>query len=81
MGIKTSKPYRIERRTKHLQSGKKLNGIAIDLILRFNKDGHPFLQDKNATPGRNVMPFNDVEEVMEFITAEISRNYNEHFLP
>jgi hypothetical protein len=81
MGIKVSKPYKIERRRKNLQTGKPLNGIAIDLILRFNKDGHPFLQDKNAEPGRNVMPFNDVEEVMEFISAEISRNYNEHFVP
>lgn len=68
--------YTIERRTQHKKGQKPLTGFAVDITVRFNKDGHPFLQDHNSD---GPMPFNYVEELTEFITTQIERNYREHF--
>ena len=77
MGIQPDKTqYALKRRYGHKSSDKALKGFALDLTLRFNTDGHPFLDDHN---GNGVMPFNTVDEVADFVAAEIRRNHGEHF--
>lgn len=68
--------YAIERRYKSKKGGKPLKGFALDITIRFNTDGHPFLQDHN---GNGPMPFNTVEQVRDFVSNEITRNYGEHY--
>lgn len=68
--------YAIERRYQSKKGGKPLKGFALDLTIRFNTDGHPFLQDHN---GDGPMPFNTVDELQEFVATEIARNHGEHF--
>src|SRR3954454_19031504 len=69
--------YAIERRYRSKKGGKPLKGFALDITVRFNTDGHPFLQDHNS--GNGPMPFNTVDELKRFLTDEISRNHAEHF--
>jgi hypothetical protein len=70
--------YAIERRYQSKKGGKPLKGFALDLTIRFNTDGHPFLQDHN---GNGPMPFNTVDELWDFLSSEIARNWGEHFAP
>ncbi len=69
--------YAIERRYASKKGGSPLKGFALDTTIRFNTDGHPFLQDHNSNTG--TMPFNTVQEVARFVADEIVRNYDEHF--
>ena len=69
--------YAIERRTQSKKGQKPLKGFAIDITVRFNTDGHPFLQDHNSDG--NTMPFNYVSELTAFVGKEIERNWLEHY--
>jgi hypothetical protein len=69
--------YAIERRYQSKKGGKPLKGFALDITVRFNTDGHPFLQDLNSSKG--PMPFNTLEELKGFIDGEIDRNHAEHY--
>lgn len=69
--------YAVERRYVSKKGGKPLRGFALDTTIRFNIDGHPFLQDHNSNSG--PMPFNTVDEVAKFLADEIVRNHREHF--
>lgn len=68
--------YALEPRYLHKKGGKPLTGFALDITIRFNKDGHPFVQDHNHN---GPMPFNTVEELQEFVATEIARNHADHF--
>lgn len=68
--------YAIERRYKHKKGGKALTGFALDITIRFNTDGKPFLQDHN---GNGPMPFNTLDQLNGFIADEVDRNHGEHF--
>jgi hypothetical protein len=70
--------YKLERRTRHKKAGKGLSGFALDPTIRFNKEGHAFLQDHN---GNGPMPFNTKDELKQFLADEIDRNFEEHFGP
>jgi hypothetical protein len=76
MPIQPNQQYKLNRRYVHKNSDQALKGFALDLTLRFNTDGHPFLDDLN---GDGVMPFNTVDEVADFVAAEIRRNHSEHY--
>jgi hypothetical protein len=82
MAIQSSRPenhpaYTITRRTHHKKNpGRDLSGFAMDVVLRVNGDGKPFVQDLNAG---YPMPMDEVEEAAEFIKQEIVRNAREHF--
>lgn len=39
--------YTLTPRFKHKQTGRPLSGYALDLTIRFQKDGAAFLQDHN----------------------------------
>ncbi len=67
--------YRIERRYQHKKGSKPLKGFALDITMRFNKDGSPFLQDHNGT----TMPFNTLDQLKAFVADEIDRNHAEHY--
>lgn len=69
--------YAVERRYASKKGGKPLKGFALDVTIRFNTNGTPFVQDHNSENG--PMPFNTVEELREFIDVQIARNYAEHF--
>jgi hypothetical protein len=69
--------YAIERRYQSKKGGKPLKGFAVDVTIRFNTYGTPFVQDHNSDEG--PMPFNTLDELRSFIDAEIERNYQEHF--
>jgi hypothetical protein len=69
--------YAIDRRYQSKKGGKPLKGFALDITIRFNTDGHPFLQDHNSN---GPMPFNTVDELQDFVAQEIARNYSEHFV-
>lgn len=74
---KGGEPYRIERRTKHKQTGRPLSGYAIDITIRVNGEKAYFLQDHNSA--RNVMPHNNREELVKTLMDELDRNHVEHF--
>jgi hypothetical protein len=69
--------YALQRRLTHKKGGKPLEGYAIDIVVRFNKEGVPFLQDLNSD--RNVMPFTNVGDLRRFLDEQIERNYIAHF--
>lgn len=68
--------YRLERRYRHKRASKPLSAFALDITLRFNKYGTPFLEDHN---GGGPMPFNTLDEVVTFVSDEIRRNYADYF--
>jgi hypothetical protein len=69
--------YRLQSRYASKKGGKPLKGFALDLTLRFNTDGTPFLQDHNSE--RNVMPFTNLGDLRRFLDEHIERNYVEHY--
>lgn len=69
--------YRIERRTKTKRGGGQLSGYALDITIRVNAGKACFLEDHNST--RDVMPHNDLKELVETLLAELARNQDEHF--
>lgn len=77
MKTKGGVPYRIERRTKHKQSGKPLSGYAVDITIRVNGQEAYFLDDHNNP--RGPMPHNNRAELVQTIVAELERNHVEHF--
>jgi hypothetical protein len=70
--------YELVPRYKHKRGGKSLSGFALDLTIRFNRDGAAFVQDHNM-PGDNTMPFNDLREMLELVNGEIERHYAARF--
>jgi hypothetical protein len=68
--------YRLERRYKSKKGGKPLKGFALDVTIRFNTYGTPFVQDHN---GNGPMPFNTLDELGDFISEQIERNHREHY--
>jgi hypothetical protein len=81
MAISASSTYTLTPRFKHKQTGKPLSGFAVDLTLRFNKDGAGFLQDHNfvGDTGDGTFPHNNLAELQETLNAELERLYNAHF--
>jgi hypothetical protein len=69
--------YALERRYGHKKGGKPLKGFALDITIRFNTEGVPFLQDLNSN--RNVMPFTNVDDLMEFLDEQIRSNHDAHY--
>jgi hypothetical protein len=69
--------YGLERRYTSKKGGKSLKGFALDVTIRFNTYGTPFVQDHNS--GQGPMPFNTVAELCDFIGEQIERNYRAHF--
>jgi hypothetical protein len=69
--------YALERRYSSKKGGKPLKGFALDLTIRFNSTGTAFVQNHNGD--RGPMPFNTLEELKQFVSDEIDRNYGEHF--
>jgi hypothetical protein len=70
--------WELAPRYKNKRSGKPLAGFALDFTIRFNRDGAAFLQDHNMS-GRNVMRFDGLPEVRDFVNAELERRYESHF--
>jgi hypothetical protein len=69
--------YALQRRYVSKKGGKPLKGFALDLTLRFNTDGTPFLQDHNSE--WNVMPFTNLGDLRRFLDEQIERNHVEHY--
>lgn len=69
--------YAVERRYQSKKGGKPLKGFALDITIRFNTTGSPFLQDHNSDNG--PMPFNTLDELKDFIAEQIDRNHAEHY--
>jgi hypothetical protein len=63
----------IEPRFTRKSSSQPLTGFALDISMRFS-DG-VFLTDHNS---EGTMHFDSVEELCEFLTAQITRNYTKH---
>ncbi len=73
--------YTLTPRFKHKQTGQPLSGYALDLTIRFQKDGAAFLQDHNY-PGDSAdgtWPHNDLVELKETLNGELDRLYQQHF--
>ena len=70
--------YAVQPRYVSKKGGKALKGFALDISIRFNVDGTPFVQDHNSAGG--TMPFNATSELLEFLDAEIQRNFDQHFV-
>jgi hypothetical protein len=66
--------YRLNRRYKSKKGGKPLKGFALDVTVRFNTYGTPFVQDHNG----DVMPFNDLGQAQRFISDWMEQNYKGH---
>jgi hypothetical protein len=69
--------YALRRRYTSKKGQKPLKGFAMDLVIRFNSEGTAFLQDLNSD--RNVMPFTNVDDLLEFLDAEVRSNHDEHY--
>lgn len=69
--------YRLVRRTRNKSNGKPLSAYAIDITIRANADEAYFLEDHNSDG--NVMPHNNLAELLGTIVPELVRNHNEHF--
>jgi hypothetical protein len=69
--------YALQRRYISKKGQKPLKGFAMDLVIRFNSEGTAFLQDLNSD--RNVMPFTNVDDLLEFLDEEIRSNHDEHY--
>jgi hypothetical protein len=75
--------YTLTPRFDHKQTGRPLSAFAVDLTIRFQKDGAGFLQDHNY-PGDTAdgtWPHNDLTELKKTLNAELDRLYGEHFGP
>jgi hypothetical protein len=75
--LSTPSPYSLVARKTHKKTGDPLSGYALDITIRANKDGAYFLDDHN-NPG-NVMPHNDVWEMLETLLKAIGNNHKQHF--
>ncbi|HTZ65719.1 MAG TPA: hypothetical protein VMB51_16590 [Solirubrobacteraceae bacterium] len=69
--------YELSRRYTSKRGQKPLKGFALDLTVRFNSDGVPFLQDHNGDLG--TMPFHNVDEFTDWLAYKIRQNHDEHF--
>jgi len=77
--LSTPSPYSLVSRTTHKKTGTPLSGYALDITIRANKDGAYFLDDHN-NPG-NVMPHNNVWEMLTTLVDAIGRNHVGKFGP
>jgi hypothetical protein len=59
------------------KSTKPLKGFALDLSLRFNSEGVPFLEDLNSN--QNVRPFTNVTDLLVTLGAEIKELHKKRF--
>lgn len=81
MAADRSTAYTLTPRFSHKQTGQPLSGYALDLTIRFQKDGAGFLQDHNY-PGDSAdgtWPHNDLIELKKTLNGELDRLYEEHF--
>lgn len=69
--------YALERRYVRRKGKKPLKGFALDITVRFNAEGVPFLQDHNGELG--TMPFHDVDEFIGWLGENIKHNHVEHY--
>jgi hypothetical protein len=75
--LSTPSPYSLVPRATHKKTGSPLSGYALDITIRANHTGAYFLDDHN-NPG-NVMPHNNVFELMETLVGTIGRNHEARF--
>jgi hypothetical protein len=59
------------------KSTKPLKGFAVDLSLRFNSEGVPFLEDLNSKS--NVRPFTNVTDLLVTLGSEIRELHEKRF--
>jgi hypothetical protein len=79
--LDASAAYTLTPRFEHKQTGQPLSAYAVDLTIRFQKDGSGFLQDRNY-PGDTACgtwPHNNLAELKETLNGELDRLYEEHF--
>jgi hypothetical protein len=69
--------YSLTRRYLSKKGKKPLKGFALDLTIRFNTDGVPFLQDHNGE--LNTMPFQNVDQMIGWLGEHIKHNHDEHY--
>lgn len=77
----TPAAYTLTPRFTHKQTGQPLSGFAVDVTIRFQKDGAGFLQDHNY-PGDTAdgtWPHNDLTELKKTLNGELDRLYEERF--
>jgi hypothetical protein len=77
----TAPAYTLTPRFEHKQTGQPLSGFAVDITIRFQKDGAGFLSDHNY-PGDTAdgtWPHNNLAELQETLNGELERLYKEHF--
>jgi hypothetical protein len=70
--------YELTRRYVSKRGQKPLKGFALDITVRFNTDGVPFLEDHNGELG--TMPFPDVDKFIDWFRYKVKQNHDEHFL-
>ena len=75
--IHADRPYALQPRYVNKRSGKPLTGFALDITIRFNTDGTPFLQDLNSDS--NVIPHTNVDDLMKTLNDEIRHNYTKRY--
>jgi hypothetical protein len=68
---------RLKPRFVRKKSTKPLKGFALDLGLRFNSEGVPFLEDLNSN--QNVRPFTNVTDLLVTLGAEIKELHEKRF--
>lgn len=81
MASTAAAPYTLTPRVEHKQTGQPLSAFAVDITIRFQKDGAGFLQDHNY-PGDTAdgtWPHNDLAELKKTLNDELDRLYKERF--
>ncbi|HEY2202776.1 MAG TPA: hypothetical protein VGH56_12895, partial [Solirubrobacteraceae bacterium] len=73
--------YTLIPRYQHKHGNKQLSGFALDLTIRFNKDGAAFLQDHNGLEDPSTYPHNNLAELKDTLDKEFTRLYGDHFEP
>jgi hypothetical protein len=71
--------YTLVPRYTNKRSKKQLSGYAVDVTIRFNKDGAAFLQDHNGLEDPSTYPHNNLAELKDTLDKELSRLYEGHF--
>jgi hypothetical protein len=71
--------YTLVPRYTNKRSNKQLSGFAVDLTIRFNKDGAAFLQDHNGLKDPSTYPHNNLAELKDTLDKELSRLCSDHF--
>ena len=69
--------YALARRYVSKKGKKPLKGFALDITIRFNAEGVPFLQDHNGNLG--TVPFHNTDELVRWLDEHIRHNHDEHY--